>query len=168
MVTSRVLVFDPPREVMWDARGVLTAYHGWTIDGDGAGSRVVTEETQRGLLPRVTWWYLRPMLERGHQGWVESLKRMAERGDPDRVSGAEILLARGTGVDHDLVPPDRPAPRGELHRVEARLRRVDDHHGGSVRAAGGSTSTAPPSRSASSSSARTSAGSRWPGTRIAR
>jgi uncharacterized protein YndB with AHSA1/START domain len=82
-ITSRVLVFDPPRELLWDARGVLTAYHAWTIAPDGGGCRVVTEETQRGLLPRVGWWYLRPMLERGHQGWVESLKRMAEGGEPD-------------------------------------------------------------------------------------
>jgi len=81
-ITSRVIVFDPPHEVMWDARGVLTAHHGWTIEADGAGCRVVTEETQRGFLPRIGWWYLRPMLERGHQNWVESLKRMAERGEP--------------------------------------------------------------------------------------
>jgi hypothetical protein len=25
---------------------------------------------------------LRPMLERGHQGWIESLKRVAEGGEP--------------------------------------------------------------------------------------
>jgi uncharacterized protein YndB with AHSA1/START domain len=82
-ITSRVLVFDPPHEILWNARGVLTAYHGWTIAPEGAGSRVVTEETQRGFLPRIGWWYLRPMLERGHQNWIESLKRMAEGGEPD-------------------------------------------------------------------------------------
>ncbi len=34
------------------------------------------------LVPKIAWWYLRPMLERGHQDWVESLKRVAEGGEP--------------------------------------------------------------------------------------
>ena len=83
MVTSRVIVFDAPHELVWDARGVLTAYHGWIIEPDGSGGcRVVTEETQNGLVPKIAWWYLRPMLERGHQNWVESLKHVAEVGEP--------------------------------------------------------------------------------------
>jgi hypothetical protein len=78
-----VLVFDAPHELGWDAHGILTAYHGWTIEPDGSGGcRVVTEETQHGLVPRIAWWYLRPMLERGHQNWVESLKHVAEVGEP--------------------------------------------------------------------------------------
>ncbi|MFZ0659760.1 MAG: SRPBCC domain-containing protein [Candidatus Binataceae bacterium] len=81
-ITSRVIVFEPPREIAWDARGILTAVHGWTIEPAGAVCRVITEETQNGILPKLAWWYLRPMLERGHQHWVESLKRVAEGGDP--------------------------------------------------------------------------------------
>ncbi|MGO9453279.1 MAG: SRPBCC domain-containing protein [Candidatus Binataceae bacterium] len=81
-VTSRVIVFDPPHELGWDARGVLIAYHGWLIEPDGSGCRVITEETQNGIVPKLAWWYLRPMLERGHQNWVESLKRKAEGGEP--------------------------------------------------------------------------------------
>lgn len=82
-VASRVIVFDPPHELGWDAHGVLTAYHGWLIEPDGGGGcRVITEECQNGLVPKLAWWYLRPMLERGHQNWVESLKRVAEGGDP--------------------------------------------------------------------------------------
>src|SRR5580704_19753250 len=82
-ITSRVITFEPPHELGWDARGVLRAYHGWIIEPDGhGGCRVVTEECQNGIVPKVAWWYLRPMLERGHQNWVESLKRVAEGGDP--------------------------------------------------------------------------------------
>ncbi len=81
-VTSKVTVFEPPRELGWDAHGVLSAYHGWLIEPDGAGCRVITEETQNGLVPAIAWWYLRPMLIRGHQNWVESLKRVAEGGEP--------------------------------------------------------------------------------------
>ena len=80
-VFSRVLVFEPPHELGWDARGILNAYHGWIIEPDGTGCRVITEETQNGLLPKFAWWYLRPMLERGHQNWIESLKRKAESGE---------------------------------------------------------------------------------------
>jgi Polyketide cyclase / dehydrase and lipid transport len=82
-VTSRVLVFDAPRELGWDARGVLQAYHAWEIAPEGSGCRVITEECQRGILPRLAWWYLRPMLERGHQSWIESLKARAEAGEVD-------------------------------------------------------------------------------------
>ena len=82
-VTSSVITFEPSHELGWDARGILRAYHGWTIEPDARdGCRVVTEECQNGLVPKIAWWYLRPMLERGHQGWVESLKRVAEGGEP--------------------------------------------------------------------------------------
>ena len=65
MVTSRVMVFEPPHELGWDAHGVLGAYHGWILEPDGAGCRVITEETQNGIVPMLAWWYLRPMLEPG-------------------------------------------------------------------------------------------------------
>jgi hypothetical protein len=81
-ITSRVLVFEPPRELGWDAHGLLTAYHGWLIESDGAGCRVTTEETQNGIVPWLARWYLGPMLKRGHQNWIESLKNKAEAGEP--------------------------------------------------------------------------------------
>ena len=82
-ITSRVIVFEPPLELVWDAHGVLDANHGWIIEADsGGGCRVITEECQNGILPKLAWWYLRPMLLRGHQKWIESLKRVAESGDP--------------------------------------------------------------------------------------
>jgi uncharacterized protein YndB with AHSA1/START domain len=82
-ISSRVIAFEPARELGWDGRGVLRAYHGWLIEPDGhGGCHVVTEECQNGIVPKLLWWYLRPMLERGHQTWVESLKRVAESGDP--------------------------------------------------------------------------------------
>ena len=34
-ITSRVITFEPPHELGWDARGVLRAYHGWIIEPDG-------------------------------------------------------------------------------------------------------------------------------------
>jgi uncharacterized protein YndB with AHSA1/START domain len=83
IIRSKVLVFEPPHELGWDARGVLRAYHGWLIEPATNGCRVVTEECQNGILPVLAWWYLRPMLLRGHQNWVESLRRVAEGGEPE-------------------------------------------------------------------------------------
>lgn len=81
-VKSTVLTFDPPHELGWDGSGWLPVYHGWTLEPSGAGTRVVTEECQNGILGAIGSWYLRPMLLKGHQNWVESLKRVAESGDP--------------------------------------------------------------------------------------
>ena len=82
-VGSVVRTFEPCYELGWDARARgLYAYHGWILESGGAGCRVITEETQRGWLPMIARWYLRRMLVRGHQGWLEDLRRMAETGDP--------------------------------------------------------------------------------------
>jgi uncharacterized protein YndB with AHSA1/START domain len=81
-IRSKVIVFEPPHELGWDARGILRAYHGWLIEPDRDGCRVITEECQNGILPKLAWWYLRPMLLRGHQNWVESLRRVSEGGEP--------------------------------------------------------------------------------------
>jgi len=81
-IRSRVIVFEPTHELGWDARGILRAYHGWTLEAHHDGCRVVTEECQNGILPALACWYLRPMLLRGHQNWLESLRRAAEGGDP--------------------------------------------------------------------------------------
>ncbi len=83
-VRSRVVIFEPHRELGWDARSIgLYAYHGWTLEPRGAGCRVVTEETQRGWVPALGRWYLRRMLVRGHQGWLDDLRRVAERGEAE-------------------------------------------------------------------------------------
>jgi uncharacterized protein YndB with AHSA1/START domain len=85
-VRSVVRTFEPFRELGWDARATgLYAYHGWMLEPAGAGCRVLTEETQRGWLPRLARWYLRRMLARGHRGWLEDLRRVAESGDPPWV-----------------------------------------------------------------------------------
>jgi len=82
-VGSVVRTFEPCYELGWDARARgLYAYHGWILESGGAGCRVITEETQRGWLPTLARWYLRRMLVRGHQGWLEDLRRMAQSGEP--------------------------------------------------------------------------------------
>ncbi len=83
VVQSKVLVFEPNVAIEWDAKGPagLRAYHGWRIDYDGHESHVVTEEAQTGILPSVGRAFLNGNLKRGHQIWVESLKRQVT-GEP--------------------------------------------------------------------------------------
>jgi polyketide cyclase/dehydrase/lipid transport protein len=80
-VHSTVRVFEPTRSLEWNARAIgLRAYHGWLIEPAVDGAWVLTEETQNGPLPKLLGWYLRPRLSRGHQQWVESLRRVATTG----------------------------------------------------------------------------------------
>jgi hypothetical protein len=83
-VRSTVIVFDPEREVGWDASAFgLRAYHGWQLEViDHDHTRVITEETQHGPLTTIGRWYLRRGLHREHQNWLESLSRMAQSGEP--------------------------------------------------------------------------------------
>jgi hypothetical protein len=84
-VRSKVLVFEPFREIGWDAFAIgLKAYHGWIIEPlDNGGCRIITEETQKGPLVTVGRWYLRRALLREHQNWLESLSRSALTGPPN-------------------------------------------------------------------------------------
>jgi hypothetical protein len=53
----------------------VDAYHGWLLEPAGNGTRVVTDETEKGPLPWVLRWYLRGALHRAHQEWLECLAR---------------------------------------------------------------------------------------------
>jgi hypothetical protein len=85
VVRSRVRVFEPPRAVEWDAAALLgtRAYHGWRLEAEGEHTRVITEETQTGILPSLGRWWLRRRLFRGHQLWLERLRRVAAGGRLD-------------------------------------------------------------------------------------
>jgi Polyketide cyclase / dehydrase and lipid transport len=84
-VRSTVVVFDPMREIGWDAYAIgLRAFHGWLIEPlDQGGCRIVTEETQNGPLVWIGRSYLRRALLREHQNWLESLSNVAAKGPPD-------------------------------------------------------------------------------------
>lgn len=59
-----------------------TGYHGWVIEPTPTGCHVVTEETQRGLVPSLGRWFLRRGLLTQHQRWLEGLARIAATGPP--------------------------------------------------------------------------------------
>jgi hypothetical protein len=80
-VYSTVRRFEPPLHLEWDAVAFgIRAYHAWVIVPQGEQCQVITEENQIGLVPFFFRWFLRPMLERGHQTWLEGLKTVTASG----------------------------------------------------------------------------------------
>jgi hypothetical protein len=82
-VRTTVVEFEPHERLAW--RGFLAGgagYHAWVITPSGTGSHVVTEETQRGIVPSLGRLFLRGGLHTWHQRWLEGLKRVAEAGAP--------------------------------------------------------------------------------------
>jgi hypothetical protein len=66
-------------------------YHIWLLEPHECGTRVVTEETQRGVLPGLTRPILRPLMLLGHDYWLRQLARRASR--PPELVGARGLSA---------------------------------------------------------------------------
>ena len=83
-LTSKVLEFDPPYRLAWDAHGIgVEAFHAWLLTPLADGStHVLTEEVQHGWLARLGQ-RLNPTRTQGqHQLWLEGLARQAETGMP--------------------------------------------------------------------------------------
>jgi hypothetical protein len=74
-VVTTVTEFEPSRVLAWQGRGrAARGYHRWvfTPTPDG-GCRVLTEEVQVGVVPRLLAARLTRDLRRFHQDWLESL-----------------------------------------------------------------------------------------------
>ena len=82
-VKTTVREFTPPTRLAWlgGAPGAR-AYHGWLIEKTGEECRVITEETQRGIIPSLGRYFLARGLKREHQKWLEGLARMVRGGLP--------------------------------------------------------------------------------------
>ena len=74
-VHTTVEEFVPFERLAWSGRAPAgEGYHGWVLARVGPGRvRVVTEEVQRGLLPRVGRAILTPGLHLWHGRWIEGL-----------------------------------------------------------------------------------------------
>ena len=74
-IQSEVLEFKSNEKLAWKATGKgLTAYHSWLILPTEGGCDVITEETQRGWLPKLLRIFIRKGLLKQHQLWLEGLK----------------------------------------------------------------------------------------------
>ena len=79
-VHTTIEEFEPHERLAW--RGVTpgggSAYHGWVIEKTATGCRIVTEETQRGVVPWLGRWFLRGAMHKQHQRWFEGLAGAAK------------------------------------------------------------------------------------------
>lgn len=83
---SQVLLYDEGRSLGWEAKGPgLRAYHKWILIPEGTGTRVVTEETDTGIVAKWGAFYIKRELLRQHQRWLEGLRTMAAQGDPQAI-----------------------------------------------------------------------------------
>lgn len=77
-IISHIKEYVPNERLAWIAKGTgLTAYHSWLIIPKHNGCQVITEETQKGWLPKLFGWFIKKGLLKQHQNWLESLKMKA-------------------------------------------------------------------------------------------
>ncbi len=74
-IQSQVKEYIPYKKLAWVARGKgLVAYHSWLLIPEAEGCTVITEETQRGWLPKWFGFFIKKSLLKQHQIWLEGLK----------------------------------------------------------------------------------------------
>ncbi len=74
-VRTQVIAWEPGRVLAWrgdDWKG--RGCHTWLLEPEGQGTRLVTEEVQRGPVPWLGRLYLQPALLRWHQLWLEGIR----------------------------------------------------------------------------------------------
>lgn len=79
-VRTEVIAWEPGRCLAWrgdDWKG--RGCHTWLLEPEGDGTRLVTEEVQRGPVPWLGQLYLQPGLLRWHQLWLEGIAARATR-----------------------------------------------------------------------------------------
>lgn len=76
---SEVTLFEADRALGWTAGGLgARAFHRWILEREARGTRVVTEECQAGITPRLIARLMNPGLHAAHQLWLERLKARVE------------------------------------------------------------------------------------------
>ena len=80
-VTTEVTECEPHARLAWTGHGLgAVGHHAWVLDPTpSGGTRITTEETQRGLAVKLLGPVLRPAMRWQHQRWVEGAARIAER-----------------------------------------------------------------------------------------
>ncbi len=83
-VTCKVLEFDAPYRLAWDAQRMgVAAWHAWLLTPLADGStHVLTEEVQHGWLARLGKVFTPGRMHSQHQLWLEGLSHQAQTGVP--------------------------------------------------------------------------------------
>jgi Polyketide cyclase / dehydrase and lipid transport len=84
-IVSTVKEFVPNERIAWNGKGTgLYSYHAWLITSTPSGCRVLSEETQRGILPRLSKLLMSKASSHWIQQWLEALAtRSASQNDSD-------------------------------------------------------------------------------------
>lgn len=140
---SEVREFEPPTRIAWFARSPwIQAYHAWDIHPERDMCTVVTEETQRGILPFVFGTLVRRRMLAIHERWLELLEEnagatydMSVPLPPERTVAevVDLVLGHGPPYDSDAIDAKLSA-EFSLSAGDAALAR-DRTFGGVVRAA---------------------------------
>jgi len=73
---TTVKEFEPGKALAWEADSPGTkAYHRWILEPAPGGTRLVTEETQKGPTAMLDQLLMNPGLHAAHQLWLENLKQ---------------------------------------------------------------------------------------------
>ena len=77
-----IKTFERSRMLVWSANGPVgtSGANAWYIESTPDGCRVITEESQRGLLLFVLGPHTRRELLSAHQEWLRALKELVEAG----------------------------------------------------------------------------------------
>jgi uncharacterized protein YndB with AHSA1/START domain len=85
-LNSRVEEFLPAERLAWSARSPgVAAYHAWVIESRPSGCYVLTEESQNGLMARLSNALRPDNMSKYHQLWLERLMAKALGGPPERT-----------------------------------------------------------------------------------
>lgn len=78
-ISSTIKEFVPHERIAWDGKGMgLDAYHAWLITPTPSGCRVLSEETQRGILQRLMKLFTPKVSSHWIQRWLEGLAKQAQ------------------------------------------------------------------------------------------
>jgi uncharacterized protein YndB with AHSA1/START domain len=76
---SEVTLFEQDRAIGWTAHGFGTeVYHRWFLEPVPGGTRVVTEEVQKGFGAKLAAPIMKKAMPAAHQAWLEGMKRQLE------------------------------------------------------------------------------------------
>jgi Polyketide cyclase / dehydrase and lipid transport len=80
---SKVEEFVPFERLAWSAHSTgIDVYHAWLIERRSSGCYVLTEESQNGLMARLSSMLRPNNMSRYHQLWLEQLLAKARTGPP--------------------------------------------------------------------------------------
>ena len=76
---SKITEFEPPYRLSWESRkSTIQGYHAWLLIPTSRGTRVVTDESQFGMLASLQGVFIPNKLRKLHDVWLANLKQRAE------------------------------------------------------------------------------------------